>query len=175
MLRVLSGTSSRRTNPTVGCLASKCLMCTKTLDSWFHFLCKNIPVVEVDGVKQIVNRTRTGKKDLSQADFSWVRSAYCLKTKSLGATKGWSEVTLVAFGGGTLLWEKFDELSSNASWQDILTDSYCLFDVVFECLYAQIDGLAWDLAHVYGQEEEVRSYRTPPPRGGGGAASQTLT
>lgn len=158
MLLVHSGIAKRRTNPNVGLPFPffEYQHLTETLDSWFHFLCKNIPVVEIGGVKQIENgnRTRT-EKDLSQANFSWVRSAYCLKTKSRSPTK--SEVTLIAFGGGARLWEKFDELSSNTSWQDVLEDPYCLYDVVFECLYAQIDRLAWDLAHVYGEEEMVGS------------------
>lgn len=135
-------------------------MRTKKLDSWFHFLCKNVPVEEVKGVKHIVNRDRRDAKDLSQADFSWVRSAYCLKAKPPSQTRGWSEVTLIVFGGELLLWEKFEALSSNTSWQDILEDPCCLLDVVFEVLYARIDKLAWDLAHVYSQEEEVRNYRT---------------
>jgi hypothetical protein len=133
---------------------------TKKLDSWFHFLCKNVPVEEVNGVKHIVNRGRRDAKDLSQADFSWVRSAYCLKAKPPSETRDWSDITLIVFGGELLLWEKFDALSSNTSAQDILEDPYCLLDVVFEVLYARIDRLAWDLARVYSQEEEVRSYQT---------------
>lgn len=135
-------------------------MWTKTLDSWFHFLCKNIPVEEVNGVKSVVNRNRRDSKDLSQADFTWVRSAYCLKAKPSSHTSGWSEVTLIVFGGEKALWEKFIAFSSKTSCQEILENPCCLFDVVFEVLFARIDRLAWDLAHVYSQEEEVRSDRT---------------
>jgi len=137
------------------------LIWTEWPDSWFHFLCKNVPVEDFDGVKHIVNKNKRDAKDLSQADFTWVRSAYCLKTKPPTQTSSCSETTLIVFGGEMLLWEKFDALASSTSCQEILEDPYCLMDIVFEILYARIDRLAWDLARVYSQEEEVRSNLTP--------------
>ncbi|KAG0645260.1 hypothetical protein D0Z07_8842 [Hyphodiscus hymeniophilus] len=132
--------------------------------SWFHFLCKNIPVVEVGGVKRIVDQNTAGiERQLSQSDFSWVRSAYCLKTKWTDRSKNRQEVSLIVFGGGPSLWERFDEISSHTSWQAIVEDPYCLYNVIFECLYTQVDRLAWNLAQVYGQEEEkiLRSANLP--------------
>jgi len=122
--------------------------------SWFHFLCKNIPVKESNGVKRIVNKHNRDVKDLSQADFSWVRSGYCLISQPSNHTPGASQVTLVIFGGEIALWERFDAFSSTTPWQDVLQDPYCLFQVILEVLYARIDRLAWDLADVYGLEEE---------------------
>jgi len=154
------GSAQEKNGSSCTLLSIRVLMWAKKLDSWFHFLCKNVPVEEVNGVKHIGKRNLKDKKDFSQADFSWVRSAYCLKAKPPSQTTGWREVTLIAFGGEMLLWEKFDALSNNTSCQDILEDPYCLINVVFEVLYARIDRIAWDLADVYSQEEEVRDYRT---------------
>jgi hypothetical protein len=61
----------------------------------------------------------------------------------------------MVFGGEKLLWEKLDVLASSTLCQDILEDPYCLLNIVFEVLYSRIDNLAWDLATVYSQEEEV--------------------
>jgi hypothetical protein len=124
---------------------------TDSPDSWFHFVCKNVPVEEINGVKYVGNRA----DGLRQADFTWVRSAYCLKTKPGMKTSSCSEATLMVFGGEKLLWEKLDVLASSTPCQDILEDPYCLLNIVFEVLYSRIDNLAWDLATVYSQEEEV--------------------
>lgn len=104
-----------------------------------------------------MNKNERDAKDLSQADFTWVRSAYCMKTNQPAQSSICSETTLIVFGGEVLLWEAFDSLASTSSCQDILEDPYCLMTMVFEVLYARIDRLAWDLARVYSQEEEVRN------------------
>ena len=128
---------------------------TNIIDSWFHFLCKNIPVEEVGGRKRIVNKNKRDAKDLSQADFSWIRFAYCLKIKAATQTGGWPEVTMILFGRDPLLWKEFKTISSTTSWQEIIEDPYCLFGPIFEVLYCRIDTAAWDLASVFSQEEEV--------------------
>ncbi|KAL5326554.1 hypothetical protein ACEPPN_004240 [Leptodophora sp. 'Broadleaf-Isolate-01'] len=121
--------------------------------SWFHFLCKNVAVQDINGVKSIVNQNRRDDKDLSQAEFSWVRSAYFLKKTP--ATQGSSpQLTLIVFGGEIALWENFDSLATKTSGQDIIDDPFCLLGTVFEVLYNRLDKIAWDLARVYSQEEE---------------------
>ncbi|KAH9216499.1 hypothetical protein DL95DRAFT_460087 [Leptodontidium sp. 2 PMI_412] len=107
--------------------------------SWFHFLCKNVAVQDINGVKSIVNQNRRDDKDLSQAEFSWGSSP---------------QLTLIVFGGEIALWENFDSLASKTSGQDIIDDPFCLLGTVFEVLYNRLDKIAWDLARVYSQEEE---------------------
>ncbi|KAG4431382.1 hypothetical protein IFR05_013142 [Cadophora sp. M221] len=120
---------------------------------WFHFLCKNVAVQDINGAKSIVNQNRGDGKDLSQAEFSWVRSAYFLKATP--ASQGMSpQLTLIVFGGEIALWEKFDSLASKKSGKDIIDDPFCLLGTVFKVLYKRLDKIAWDLAHVYSQEEE---------------------
>jgi hypothetical protein len=128
-------------------------MHTDKPDSWFHFLCKNVPVEDFKGIKYVGSRAN----GLRHADFTWVRSAYCLKTKPGTKTSSFSEVTLIVFGGELLLWEKFNALASTTLCREILEDPYCLLNIVFEVLYSRIDKLAWDLGSVYSQEEEVSS------------------
>ena len=96
-----------------------------------------------------MNKNERNAKDFSQADFTWVRSTYCMKTNQSAQSPICSETTLIVFGGEMLLWEAFDSLASTTSCQNILEDPYCLMTVVFEVLYARIDRLAWDLARVY--------------------------
>jgi hypothetical protein len=114
---------------------------------------QEVPVEDIQGVKYAGNRA----DGLLHADFTWVRSAYCLKTKPGTKTSSFCEVILIVFGGELLLWEKFNALASATPCQDILQDPYCLLNTVFEVLYARIDKLAWDLGSVYSQEEEVSS------------------
>ncbi|KAF4618368.1 hypothetical protein G7Y89_g14935 [Cudoniella acicularis] len=70
-------------------------------------------------------------------------------------TGGWPEVTLIAFEPAVALGlsEKFSALARNTPWQEILQDPYCLFNVVFEGLYARIDRLSNDFGDVFGLEE----------------------
>lgn len=104
-----------------------------------------------------MNRNRRVANDLSQADFTWARSGYGLKTKP-SHTGSWLEVTLIIFSVAVGLGarERFAAFARNTTWQDILEDPYCLLNVAFEGLYDRVDKLAWDFAHVYGQEEDAR-------------------
>ncbi|KAJ5762184.1 uncharacterized protein N7511_005566 [Penicillium nucicola] len=116
---------------------------------WFHFLCKNVPIEEQNGVYKITNGNQQGKKEISQGDFGWVRSAFCM-VKHNGDTPA---VTLIAFGADWSLYEKFKAISKNISYEQILNEPYCLFNVVFEGLYERIDELVWNVAKVFTQEE----------------------
>ena len=108
-----------------------------------------------------MNKNRRVSEDLSQAYFTWARSAYCLKIKP-SQTGGFSEVTLIAFSVGAALGlrEMFAAAARNMSWQEIMEDPYCLLNIVFEGLYARIDTMAWDFATVYGQEDDVSNRKT---------------
>jgi hypothetical protein len=158
MLRVHLEVHRENTAQAVRCHLYKCKTSTKFLNTWFHFLCKEITV---EG-NQIVDKNQRGLSGLSQWDYSWARSAYCLVTKAPIDGRTWQEVTLLVFSvkTGVNLQEAFEELSKSTSWQEIREDPYCLLNIIFESLYKRVDQKAWSLAKVYGREEEVRSSLT---------------
>ncbi|KAJ5655059.1 hypothetical protein N7490_002062 [Penicillium lividum] len=106
---------------------------------WFHFLCKNVPIEDRNGVKEIVNQNHSQDYEetiIPNADFSWWRSAYCLITKPEGPNQ---------------------EPSERTSGQEILKDPYSLFNVVFEVLYERMDILTWNIADVFSYYEMVNA------------------
>ncbi|KAJ5646843.1 hypothetical protein N7490_003215 [Penicillium lividum] len=130
---------------------------------WFHFLCKNVPIEDRNGVKEIVNQNHSEDYEetiISNADFSWWRSAYCLITKPEGPNQEPSEVTLLSFGPELLLLNRLKDISKRASGQEILKDPYSLFNVVFEVLYERMDILTWNIADVFSYYEMAS---TPHP------------
>jgi len=156
-------------------------------DAWFHFLCKNIVICPKEDGRgqqrlQIVNRNirpedqgKDGKpkNQHSQADHSWIRSAFLMKHEPLGNTAtrfGNSRssssssrtfvhpnrcVTLICFEPPPNLESRFDQMATQAVLDQVLEDPYALFDIVLDELYLQMDGIAWDLSKVFGEIEWV--------------------
>jgi Mg2+ and Co2+ transporter CorA len=130
------------------------------IQSWLHFLCKNIsterdpndpnrveiknPVIKPDGIA----------KNQSQADFSWIRSSYFLQVKpdQRSAESRDREVTLVCFGPPNSLVQRFSQLKT-AAWTQALEDPYILLDIVLDELYLVLDGMSWALGEVFGGME----------------------
>lgn len=48
---------------------------------------------------------------------------------------------------------RFQRLASHGKWHDAVVDPYCLFVVVFNELFLQMDGLVWELISVFGAME----------------------
>ncbi|KAJ6020839.1 hypothetical protein N7540_006343 [Penicillium herquei] len=122
--------------------------------TWFHFLCKNISTKEINGVKEIENKNKQDERDQSQADYSWVRSSYCLKVTRSSELRKTTSVTLLAFGSNEELFDRFGIASQCISYEEILKHPYSLLNVVFEVLYEQIDAFAWKIADVYTPAEK---------------------
>ncbi|KAG9230289.1 hypothetical protein BJ875DRAFT_385464, partial [Amylocarpus encephaloides] len=118
--------------------------------SWFHFLCKNIPVEPVtkDGKTKLKIKGEEHHQ-LSQANFTWIRSAYFLKTESPVRLEGPMRTTLIVFGRDRSLEGKLADLL----WDAELDDPHRLFAIVFEILYIRVDHLVWNPGNVYNQEE----------------------
>ena len=144
------------------------------LASWFHYLCKNVGVEttqdekgnEVDTIRSTNVRNLAGAQ--SQADFSWIRSGYFLKSelptiKSVSGSDATlihgipdsKNVSLICFGASPALKTRFERLSSSHCWEEVLNDPYVLFDIVTDELWLQLDGTAWALSRVFGGIENV--------------------
>jgi len=105
-----------------------------------------------------VNKNRKVANDFSQADYTWARSACCLRIKP-GQTGSLPEVTLIVFsvGVGLELRGRLAALARNTSCQEVVEDPYYLFNIVSESLIARIDKIVGDLGAVFSQEESVRN------------------
>ncbi|KAJ5893448.1 hypothetical protein N7495_005139 [Penicillium taxi] len=125
-----------------------------TTYTWFHFLCKNIPTANIDGVKKIINQNKQNESDPSQADYSWVRSAYCLKVTRPSKESKATSVDLITFGSRKELYERFKLVSQCMVYEEIIEDPHCLLNVVFDVLYEQIDRLTWEIADVFTPAEK---------------------
>lgn len=93
-------------------------------------------------------------KEISQGDFGWIRSAYCLFKREVPNSQA-PEVTLITFGAERLLFERLKTMAMHTPCREVLQDPYRLFGFVFEVLYERIDTLAWNVAKVYTQDEMV--------------------
>jgi len=150
------------------------------IGSWFHYLCKNVPVayrpmpegrkvLEVTNEHQIPN-THAPR----QADYGWLRSAYFLKclpkssqsqtedsespSNTSSSTLGLPNrnVALLCFGAPTSLQVKFERLLQLWHWGDALDDPFVLFQLVVDELFLQLDQTAWNLSRAFGSLEHVR-------------------
>jgi hypothetical protein len=151
-----------------------------SIGSWFHYLCKNVPVAyrpipEGGKVLEVTNEHQIPNTHaLPQADYSWLRSAYFLKclpessqrqtensespSNTFSATLGLPNrnVTLLCFGAPTSLLVKFKSLLQSWHWEDALGDPFVLFQLVVDELFLQLDQTAWNLSAVFGNLEHVR-------------------
>jgi hypothetical protein len=136
--------------------------------SWFHFLCKNITLERSEhDPKQVqiknpweMQQFRSKKEDQSQADYSWIRAGFFLKSEILDATSPQvqsqdSMVTLICFGASQELVQRLSKLSRNPAWKEAIEDPYVLYTIILDELYLQLDGMAWRLNEVFGSMEKV--------------------
>ncbi|KAI0198084.1 hypothetical protein F4808DRAFT_463113 [Astrocystis sublimbata] len=128
---------------------------TKT---WFHFLCKNIAITQdVNTVPKItyhagsdVGRRRygsCGQLPLPQADYSWVRSGYFLKTCEDGCT------TLACFGATPRVRERLEDFIHGASIGRAVAEPYTLLDLILDGLWREVDQNVWNMNNVFGPLE----------------------
>ncbi|KAJ7482389.1 hypothetical protein B0H11DRAFT_2022774 [Mycena galericulata] len=156
--------------------------------AWFHFLCKNIKVKaptipisaggrpevqyheEADAValemrhtsaRGIFAKGRSKGSRLPHADYSYLRSAFFLRTHDTG------DITLVCFGATVEVLQRFQHfVGSGEAWADVRTEPYILFDVILEGLCHEVDGIVWNLNYVFGPlEHDLLSTASSHERG----------
>lgn len=115
----------------------------------------------------------------SQADHSWFRSAFYLRTETALAAPNLSRsssgssdatlaqpgevVTLFCFGAPPCIVGRFKRLAERVGCDDVLADPYMLFDIILDELYMFVDNLAWTLSDVFGDTEKVRISSSSTP------------
>jgi hypothetical protein len=141
--------------------------------AWFHFLCKHIRVVPGSAAAGCARpavayhdtgfRSHLGRRGLGgaveanvreaaplpQADYSYTRSAFFLRTSTAG------EVTLCCFGATRHVRDRFSRFMKTDGWRDVLANPLVLFDLVLDGLFLDVDETVWNMNRVFGALEHV--------------------
>ncbi|KAK6518199.1 hypothetical protein TWF506_005358 [Arthrobotrys conoides] len=128
--------------------------------SWFHFLCKNLSIDRSGDHPRIQNKVpissiptqgeAIGNYDgqtvieLSQADYSWLRSGFVLITEPDGKA-----VTLVCFGATPYVRRRLEMWIMSKAWAAVTEEPYALFDLVVDGLFSEVDATTWNMADVF--------------------------
>lgn len=96
----------------------------------------------------------SGQLPLPQADYSWVRSGYFLRTCENGFT------TLVCFGVTPKVRERLEVFLQGGSISDAIAEPYILLDLILDGLWREVDQCVWNMNEILGPLEHV-SYRKP--------------
>ncbi|QUC17607.1 uncharacterized protein UV8b_01848 [Ustilaginoidea virens] len=123
--------------------------------SWFHYLCKNIDVEQVSphAGPSIVESHPANAEPLSQDNWTWLRSAFFLKSGVGGPPAPC--ITLVCFGASASLEQRFRDLAASPSWTQCLDAPYNLLVVVLDELFLEMNDQAWRLADVFRTIEQA--------------------
>lgn len=87
---------------------------------------------------------------LPQADYSYVRSGFFLRTASGGGT------TLTCFGASPHVESRLRRfIARSASHNNAITEPYVLLDIVLDGLFHDVDDNVWKMNDVFGTFEHV--------------------
>ncbi len=161
VLNIPSAFSNERVNSvshSFGTIADAEGTCT-----WFHFLCKNITVSnnnETPGVTYFPGADHFARRHptnhsvlqatLPQADYSYIKSGFCLRTTVDGGT------TLVCFGATPPVEARLRTLTTrSAACRDAIVEPYILIDTILDGLYHDVDRNVWNMNKIFGAFEHV--------------------
>ena len=131
--------------------------------TWFHFLCKNVNVsnnprklgvVYHAGADLSARQHSNGQAPLPQADYSYIRSGFFLRTTTSGTT-------LTCFGATPHVRRRLHLLTSRtASRRDVVSEPYVLLDIILDGLFHDVDDNVWSMNTVFGAFEHVSNPST---------------
>ncbi|KAF2471128.1 uncharacterized protein BDR25DRAFT_285558 [Lindgomyces ingoldianus] len=132
------------------------------------------PVHQQRAANQAVDARRRAQEQ-SQANFTWIKAGFLLKvghrngrslpqspqrrgtttTNESSTTLAQEEkcVTLFCFGAPSSLGDRFRELASSASSEDLIQDPYALLEIVLEEMYKVMDRVGWLVSDIFGEIE----------------------
>jgi hypothetical protein len=119
-------------------------------DSWLHFLCKNIVLVEnTDGQSDICGPTP--QQHLKAGGPSWIQGGFFMKWNKTGG-----HILLCCFGDFPRIEERLRRFIENTdNVQSALYDPYTLYVIILDELHSKMDSIVWDLISVFNRYEEV--------------------
>ena len=127
---------------------------------WFHFLCKNISVRTCPPDESFVIRDPRSMSSIngsiSQADWTWLRSAYFLKWETPTQGNGGGDVVLTIFSPAGSIRDHFQHLASRSDRHKIMTDPFGLLVVVLDHMFQAISVNMTRVLHILGKVEMVR-------------------
>jgi hypothetical protein len=127
----------------------------KSEGAWFHFLCRKVEIQ--DGIIQDLGYLRHGNEDGQKPDPSkmWTMCDFYLHVgPATNENRSQRTVTLLCFGAPDEVHKRFDSLLDQASWKDVLSEPYLLFDILFDELHDVFDDAVWELSKAVNPEEK---------------------
>jgi hypothetical protein len=127
----------------------------KSEGAWFHFLCRKVEIQ--DGIIQDLGYLRHGNEDGQKPDPSkmWTMCDFYLHVgPATNEKRSQRTVTLLCFGAPDEVRKRFDSLLDQASWKDVLSEPYLLFDILFDELHGVFDDAVWELSKAVNPEEK---------------------
>jgi hypothetical protein len=128
----------------------------KSDGTWIHFLCRKIEIER--GVIQDLGYLRYGIQQGRKPNPSrmWIMCDFYLHVRpsSVGNSDR-KTVTLLCFGAPNEILDRFENLRDLDEWQDILSEPYLLFDIVFDELHDVFDKIVWELSKAVNPEERM--------------------
>lgn len=123
------------------------------IDSWMHFLCKNIVVRdnEASVFDAIQNTFDIHHPTAGQIDPSWILGGFFMKWNRIGGF-----ITLICFGSFPKLEERLQRFIENTdNVRTALYDPYNLYAIILDELHLKMDCIVWELIHIYNRTESV--------------------
>lgn len=122
---------------------------------WLHTLCKNLELVRgVDGNPSI--QDPRGFQPSPEEDGTWQRSGIFLRWKQgvVGGDEA-GEVDMIIFSPTISLQRNLEGLVKRHNWRQTLEDPFCLFVVVLDNLFRQVDAAIAKVHNVLRSVEHV--------------------
>ncbi|KAI4256201.1 MAG: hypothetical protein L6R42_006354, partial [Xanthoria sp. 1 TBL-2021] len=125
---------------------SKC-----AIDSYFHFLCKNVTISSVDGRSPGIADPRGAV--LSQGDWTWIRTSVFMRWDNCD-DKDKAAVSLVIFSASPEMRDRCQRL-----WQTdlstVLVDPFSFFVICLDELWLQAQSVVRGVSDVFSQMERT--------------------
>ncbi|RYP11974.1 hypothetical protein DL767_011543 [Monosporascus sp. MG133] len=127
-------------------------------NTWFHFLCKNISISNDSGNGPEVvysrganplARASPNHNPLPQADYSYLRSGFFLRTTADAGT------TLACFGASPQVRARLQGFIAHSSRNDAIAEPYLLLDLIIDGLFKDVDDNVLNMGTVFGALEHL--------------------
>ena len=121
-----------------------------SIDSFFHFLCKNVTINGIGGQSSIADPRGTA---LSQGDWTWIRTSVFMRWRDCN-DKSRATVTLIIFSCSPELRDRCQRL-----WQTdlsmVLMDPFSLFVICLDELWLQAQDIVRNVGGAFNNMERV--------------------
>jgi len=126
--------------------------------AWFHFLCKHINItVDKEQRVRIVQDRIYEHDSTADEDYAYIKSGFIINTmrgpEGNGPLSG--STTLVSFGATPQVNDRLNKFIRSIDKELAFPQPYLFFVPVLSGLYADLDGMAWNLNDIFADHESV--------------------